>query len=44
MAPWIYVHLKQEMGITVILDMLKSYLCVTSIFSTGKQILHMEDP
>lgn len=44
MSPWTYGHLKEEMGIAVILDMLKSYLCVTSVFSTGKQILCIEDP
>lgn len=36
------VHVKEEMGIAVTLDMLKSYLDVTSVFSTGKQLLHME--
>lgn len=34
------VHVKEEMGISVLLDMLKSYLDVT----LGKQLLHMEDP
>lgn len=41
MSPCMCVHVKEEMGINVILDMLKSYLDVTSVFSTGK---HMEDP
>lgn len=44
MSPWVSVHVKEEKGITVTLDMLKSYLDVTSVLSTGKQLLHMEDP
>lgn len=43
MSPWMFAHVKEEMGISVLLDMLKSYLDVTSVLSTGNQFLHMED-